>query len=86
MADSFTKSKSEEIESFTLRSIIERSDSGGLIGRRAIECASDLYDMIDQINAIVTILDDFKAEILNDLSEVTGSLVERFAMDHFQCK
>lgn len=66
-----------EIESFVLRSTIGSDNNNN---------NKDIYDLIDQIHSLTTNIGDFKAEIIDDLTECVGLYVDRFAMDKFQQK
>lgn len=72
---SMDSESNKEIESFVLRSVIGSDNNN-----------KDIYDLIDQIHSLTISIDNFKTEIIDDLTECVGMFIDRFAMDKFEQK
>lgn len=63
---------SKEIESNTLRAVIKQ------------DYHKDVDDLVEEVNQFVAHFKDFKAELVEDMCQVAGLYVDRYAMDQYE--
>lgn len=64
--------KKKEIESNLIRSVVKPSYD------------KDVYDLIEECENMIMLFDEFKNEIVEDMCQVVGLYVDRYAMDQYE--